>query len=763
MNCGIMNGIPSVRLGRGKLLPFRRQRLPAVFVSFALLCFFVRSNCGLAAPFSDLNWVSMGGLRGFDGGITAVVVNTNTGTVYVGGDFQVGGGIIFNYVAKWDNGQWSALGSGLSGSVIVKTLALDSVGNLYVGGYFVTAGGVPANGLAKWDGNQWSGLGNNLAYGGAGVYVNSIAFDGAGNLYAGGDFTTAGPIPVNHVAKWNGNSWAALGTGLAGASTTVNCLTFDHGGNLIAAGRFNNAGGITASNVAKWNGTNWSALGSGIGGSSFARVVACTIDSDGHLYVGGDFTLAGGLPAQSLAKWNGSSWSPQEFAVGPSTCLAAPVVYSLTSDSAKNVFVSGTFGSVGGVWVTNVARWDGTNWSTLGAGVGGSWCFPRVQSLVFDGGGNLLAAWANGFERWNGSSWSAFPLPQPEPPGPGVSGEVFALTADRDSNLYVAGAFTGAGEITVANIAKWNGANWSSLSTGVNGSIYTLVFDSKGNLYSGGSFSLAGGVAATNVAKWDGNVWSAVGSGTNAVRGTVRSLIFDSAGNLYAGGAFTAGENSLATNISKWNGNAWLPVGMGISGQVNAMAMDKFGNLYAGGSFSSAGGVGATNIAKWNGTAWSPLGSGIVRSYFANKPVSALAVDAEGNLYVGGSFTNAGGIATRNVAKWNGSEWSALGSGIGDSLGFSGINALFLDVTDTLYAGGYNVLKWESGAWTLLGSGISGRPGTFVQVNALTIGGIGRLYAGGIFSIAGTNVSYRIAQANILFELLKPTNNLGRR
>jgi hypothetical protein len=42
--------------------------------------------------------------------------------------------------------------------------------------------------------------------------------------------------------------------------------------------------------------------------------------------------------------------------------------------------------------------------------------------------------------------------------------------------------------------------------------------------------------------------------------------------------------------------------------------------LYAGGGFSSAGSVAATNIAQWNGSSWSPLGSGV------NDYVYALAV-----------------------------------------------------------------------------------------------------------------------------------------
>ena len=87
--------------------------------------------------------------------------------------------------------------------------------------------------------------------------------------------------------------------------------------------------------------------------------------------------------------------------------------------------------------------------------------------------------------------------------------------------------------------------------------------------------------------------------------------------------------------------------------------------LYAGGQFTTAGGVAANRIAKWNGSSWSPLGSGMNDGYGVS--VIALTVFDDGSgpaLYAGGYFTTAGGVAANYIAKWNGSSWSALGSGM---------------------------------------------------------------------------------------------------
>jgi hypothetical protein len=116
---------------------------------------------------------------------------------------------------------------------------------------------------------------------------------------------------------------------------------------------------------------------------------------------------------------------------------------------------------------------------------------------------------------------------------------------------------------------------------------------------------------------------------------------------------------------------------------VDALAIDGSGNLYAGGSFTKASGVSVNYIAKWDGSAWFPLGSGMDGS------VNALAIDKSGNLYAGGWFQYAGGVSANSIAKWNGSTWSPLGSGIAYNTNPADpVLTLAIDITGNLYAGG---------------------------------------------------------------------------
>jgi hypothetical protein len=239
----------------------------------------------------------------------------------------------------------------------------------------------------------------------------------------------------------------------------------------------------------------------------------------------------------------------------------------------------------------------------------------------------------------------------------------------------------------------------------MNGGVQALAVSGT-TLYAGGGFTNAGGVKANYIAKWNGSAWSALGSGMGGDYALVRALAV-SGTNLYAGGQFGTAGGVTANNIAKWDGSAWSALGSGMGGDspfspsVSALAVTGT-TLYAGGLFTTAGGVTANYIAKWDGSAWSALGAGM------DNPVTALAVSGT-TLYAGGWFTTAGGMTANWVAAWNGSAWSVLGSGMrGGSLGPPGCN-----------------------------------------VFALAADGSGHLFVGGRFSLAGTNVSPFIAQANI--------------
>ncbi len=509
-------------------------------------------------------------------------------------------------------------------------------------------------------------------------------------------------------------NWVSMGALEQGINSPANALACDSFGNLYVGGVFTTAGGVEANRIAKWDGSTWSVLGSGMDN----QVSALACDSSGNLYAGGGFSTAGGVAANFIAKWNGSTWSALGSGMGRP-------VDALACDSSGNLYAGGYFTTAGGVAANYIAKWNGSTWSALGSGMDGG-----VGSLACDSSGNLYVGGsfataggvaANFIAKWNGAAWSAL--------GSGMDSDVTSIACDSSGNLYAGGYFATAGGVAANCIAKWNGSTWSALGSGIDGNVYTMACDSFGNLYAGGYFYTAGGETASNVAKWNGSTWSALGSGTNE---DVNALACDSSGNLYAGGSFTIAGGVAANRIAKWNGSTWSEVvgKSGIEGRVYSLACDSSGNLYSGGAFTTAGGVATNFIAKWNGSTWSALGAG------TNQDVNALVCDSSGNLYAGGLFSTAGGVAASNIAKWNGSTWSALGSGMDES-----VNALACDSSGNLYAGGYfttaggvaasNIAKWNGSTWSALGSGMDS------TVNTLACDSSGNLYAGGYFATAG--------------------------
>ena len=685
---------------------------------------------------------------------------------------------------------------GLDSAVTALTTFDDGSGAgpaLYAGGYFTSAGGVPASRIAKWNGSSWSALGMGMS---GMVRALTVFDDGSGggpSLYAGGDFTTAGDVTVDGIAKWDGLSWKPLGTGTSlwgkEGGTVYALSVFDDGSGdgpaLYAGGIFDAAGGVTVNGIAKWNGVEWAALGTGTGYLEiFGLVYAITVFDDNSgggpaLYAGGEFTTAGGVKANNIAKWDGSEWTA--LGTGIDGLVVSLAVFDDGSGGGPALYAGGAFTTAGGVTANHIAKWNGSTWSSLGTGLNGDFSVFVSSLAVFDdgsaGGPALYAggrfdvaggAVAVGIAKWNGFSWSAL--------GTGIGGSVAALAVFDDgsgggSALFTGGDIYTVGGVPANNIAKWNGTAWLRLGTGIDGSVVSLtVFDDGSGggsaLYAGGEFVTAGGVVVSRIAKWNGSTWSSLGTGLNNVVSALAVFDDGSGGGpaLYAGGYFTSAGGLAVNNIAKWDGSEWTALGTGINDFVAALAIFDDGSgggpaLYAVGDFTTAGGVTAKGIAKWNGSTWSSLGTGLNGDFVF---VSALAVFDDGSgggpaLYAGGRFDVAGGAVAVGIAKWNGFSWSALGTGIGGSVaalavfddGSGGGSALFTG-GDIYTVGGVpanNIAKWNGTAWLRLGTGIDG------SVVSLTVfddgsGGGSALYAGGEFVTAGGVVVSRIAKWN---------------
>ena len=199
-------------------------------------------------------------------------------------------------------------------------------------------------------------------------------------------------------------------------------------------------------------------------------------------------------------------------------------------------------------------------------------------------------------------------------------------------------------------------------------------------------------------------------------------------------------------SVTHANDDFWDPTfgTEGMNATVYAIALDGE-DVYAGGEFTMAGALDVGRVAQWNGSSWSDVGGGVGQSdgYHA---VRALLFH-EGVLYVGGQFQGAGNAGANNIARWNGSQWLRMGSLDGvvrDLEVFQGdIYACgeFDESGNTVLNG---IARWDESGWQPLDAGL--RVGTDAGYGTSMDANDTHLYVGGHFTKAGNIFAIRTAK-----------------
>ena len=336
------------------------------------------------------------------------------------------------------------------------------------------------------------------------------------------------------------------------------------------------------------------------------------------LYVGGNFTFLDTMPSHTVAKWNGSTWSP--VGIGEVGCGGAcPPAFSIIRYNGE-LYAGGFFSNMDASPDTKgIAKWNGTNWVSVGGGMN----YNYVSELnIFNG------------------------------------------------KLYACGGFDTAGNVHASNIAVWNDTVWSPVAndTSWNGDIIAMAVY-NGELYIGGNFYDFSPGGIWRIAKWNGSNWVKVGNGGiyGGADDPEDMVVYNN--ELYVAGSFRASSGNVGNYIQRFNGTTWSDVGGGMAGvnnnpadnaQIHDLEVHN-GKLYAAGVFQYAGGVPAQYIAIWDGIQWCGIGSSF------DNVTNAIAFYND-TLYIGGGFWTIDGDSMNYIAKW-------IGGGFTDTCGnTSGIN-----------------------------------------------------------------------------------------
>lgn len=283
-------------------------------------------------------------------------------------------------VAVWNGSNWSDLGGGLDGPGYSLT-STSADNNLFVcGASFANAGGNSARRVARWDGTAWNGMDTGTGNTPSLALLSATALN-ANTIVVTGAFTSVSSTSgTNRVAAWNAvDGWTALGSGMS--STTSACITMPNGDLIVGGAALTTGdGSLTVNRVARWDGTQWSALGSGLDG-----LVRCfAVMPNGDLIAGGAFTATGdgATPLDHIARWDGSTWSALGAGIGGTGVLSTAAPYAMAVASNGDLIVAGDFTTAGGNTANRIARWNGSTWSTYGAGLNAP---ARALAIMPDG------------------------------------------------------------------------------------------------------------------------------------------------------------------------------------------------------------------------------------------------------------------------------------------------------------------------------------------------------------------------------------------
>lgn len=631
-----------------------------------------------------------------------------------------------------NGGYWDSRFNTMSSRPTVDVLADDSRRLLVWGQNLPVSVPLPGTvAVARWDGLRWEVLAKSP--------VPPITMIARGDqLYAAGKFSSMNGVPAANIAEFRNGLWAPLAEGLNSTANSIALL----GTNLLAGGLFTQAGSVPARYIAKWNGTTWSAMGTAITGG--VSRLATSSQSAYAAWTSGSNT--------AISIFNGADWDRIGTFSMKDGSLANVRALMWTS---AGLFAGGHFNSVNGQDGTNIARWDGTNWQQWAGGAldGQVENFASIGSRIF-ASGDLLEKFAASTNRFALAEVREFDFTKE------LNGEakLGRTVTSGGSELFVAtqpflpslsGTEQNFFTDTFGLIWHHNGDEWGLVSNipqflpnfreiadSPEGLVATVTrrvgFLTNPLIWNGARFALTeveppvdGGRIEMQyqLVNWNSRLYAQATKFKTAepardllmslTNGVWRSASLPLDGQITALGlykdkiaaALRTVDASEHWNIWLWDGSQWTSIGGDFDGFIGAIATFQ-GELYVGGTAVNSGALQVNRIARYDGTNWSAVGKGVTA---ATDPRILKLTASDEKLYVAGFFQQAGSGAATNLATWNGLQWAPIPGIVNGAVaaialskdGFLAVGGNFRYV-DGLDTGGIAI--WNGSQWATVGT-----------------------------------------------------------
>ena len=609
---------------------------------------------------------------GPDGAVNAVVAQPD-GLVVFGGAFANVNFTPLNRLARADtNGNVDAtfaIGSGADAAV--NALALQGDGKLLVGGAFTNFNGMAHPGLVRLNGNG-SVDGGFVTGTGADGPVNFVAWQTNGQVLIQGEFSNYNGTPRLGLARLNADGSVDAGFDPGSRATNVTALAWQTDGKVVFSGSFTNLGGITATNLARLNADGSLDSNFCAAVSLDAAALSLALQPDGRILASGGFARVNGVARWSVAQLNADGTLDTSFDPGtgfrrPGNRLPLPGLVYLALQPDGVILAWGNFTSFNGTnrngaaWLTSTGSLD----SAFNPAWGASQSYVKTVAFLADG------------RFITGGSWASFGyLARRTSDGlsdgwmneGGANQTVFSVLVQPDGRTVAAGSFTAVSGASRNCLARFNDDGsldpTFQISTGFLGSphlfsapfIEALARQPDGKLLAGGSFTTYNGTSRTNLARLnaDGSLDPsfALGSGPDD---EVYVLAVQADGRILAGGYFNNVDGMPHPHLARLNPDGSVDETFRASDNpddaVYAIALQPDGRIIVGGWFSHCGGATRPHLARYNqdgslDNTFQPPGG-------PDAWVDALAIQPDGHILIGGSFSTVNGVNRERMARLN--------------------------------------------------------------------------------------------------------------
>jgi len=717
------------------------------------------------------------------------------GKILVGGSFTTLGGQTRNRIGRLnpDGTLDASFNPGASGAV--STFAIQPDGKILVGGSFITLGGQTRNRIGRLNLNGTLDTGFNP---GADYEVYCLAVQADGKILVGGHFTSLGGQSRNGIGRLNGdgsldNTFNPGTENKNGNGGMVKCLVLQADGKILIGGGYLAAvAGLPRNRIARLNADGTVDAGFNPGASRSSSSDATDVNSlalqaDGKILVGGYFTTLGGQPRNSIGRLNNTE----------------PATQSLSYEGSTITWLRG--GSGPEVWRTTFeSSTDGSNWTFLGTGVriAGGWELAGV-ALPLPSGGFLRArgnAVPSGRDAWFLETYYGKPIlvasagnrtnfvgttavfsvlaggSQPlsyqwlkdgVPLGDGgnISGALTARLVARNVFAEDEGAYSivvtntwGSATSSVAVLTVRSEVNMDTFAVpaGSGIDVKALLVQPDTKILVGGGFSTLGDQTRNCIGRL--NADGTVDAGFNPVAdATVYSMALQADGKIVVGGGFSTLGGQPRTHLGRLNADGTLDATFnpGVSyyygSGVYSVILQADGRILVGGKFTSLGGQTRNNIGRLNedGTLDMAFKSGTTGGAYPD--VYALAVQADGKILVGGSFTTLGGQTRNRIGRLNpdgslDTDFNPGADGVVHSLALQADGRILVGGSFTTLGG-----QTRNRIGRLNSDGnldIDFNPGASSDVSSLAVQTDGKILVGGYFTTLGGQTRNRIGRLN---------------